>query len=402
MHFTKPHLAFCFCLAMLGIDSCSEDEPTPPPTISSFTPSTGDVGTLVTISGENFSTTPADNIVTFTNNATAVVTSSTPTTLTVWVPNGAANGKISVTVGNASAVSNQDFEVVNDWTERQAHPTAGRSDAVSFKIGDKAYVGTGYDGDDKNDFWEYNPATDAWTRKADFPGTARNLAVGFAVGNKGYIGTGWDGNYTKDFYEYDPLNDTWRQVADFGGEYRIRAVAFTIGDKAYVGTGLGFDDVNNDLWEFDPNGGPEGVWTRKADFPGPKRQDAIAVAIGTKGYIATGSSDKFLAKYKDLWEYDALTDTWTSKGELPDGERGDPIGFAMGGKVYIGSGYGSSYRKDFWEYDPADNIWIQVQDFPVGGRQAMVSFVFNDKAYVGSGVDVSAVRHNTFFEFKRF
>ena len=25
----------------------------------------------------------------------------------------------------------------------------------------------------KNDFWEYDPATNAWTQKADFGGTAR-------------------------------------------------------------------------------------------------------------------------------------------------------------------------------------------------------------------------------------
>ena len=43
-----------------------------------------------------------------------------------------------------------------------------------------------------NDFWEYDPSTNTWTQKADFGGTARNWAVGFSIGNKGYIGTGYD------------------------------------------------------------------------------------------------------------------------------------------------------------------------------------------------------------------
>jgi hypothetical protein len=43
----------------------------------------------------------------------------------------------------------------------------------------------------KNDFWEYDPATNAWTQKANFAGLARETPVGFAIGNKGYIGCGY-------------------------------------------------------------------------------------------------------------------------------------------------------------------------------------------------------------------
>jgi len=59
-----------------------------------------------------------------------------------------------------------------------------------FSIGNKGYIGTGYDPSYKNDFWEYDPTANNWTRKADFLGSARQLAVGFSIGNKGYIGTG--------------------------------------------------------------------------------------------------------------------------------------------------------------------------------------------------------------------
>ena len=42
----------------------------------------------------------------------------------------------------------------------------------------------------RNDFWEYDPATNTWTQKADFGGTARQYATGLSIGSKGYIGTG--------------------------------------------------------------------------------------------------------------------------------------------------------------------------------------------------------------------
>jgi N-acetylneuraminic acid mutarotase len=55
-----------------------------------------------------------------------------------------------------------------------------------------------------------------WTQKADFAGGNRRFAAGFSIGEKGYLGTGYNEGWTarKDFYEYDPATDTWTQIAD--------------------------------------------------------------------------------------------------------------------------------------------------------------------------------------------
>lgn len=82
----------------------------PVPTITSFTPASGPVGATVTITGTNFSTTPASNIVQF-NGVTAVVSASTATSITVVVPAGATAGKISVAVDGNTATSSTDFTV---------------------------------------------------------------------------------------------------------------------------------------------------------------------------------------------------------------------------------------------------------------------------------------------------
>ena len=81
------------------------------PTISSFAPTTGPIGTTVTITGTNFSTTPSANVVKFFNNKTAVVTASTATSLTVTVPTGTITGKISVTTNCFTATSTNDFTI---------------------------------------------------------------------------------------------------------------------------------------------------------------------------------------------------------------------------------------------------------------------------------------------------
>ncbi len=80
------------------------------PVISSFTPVTGAPGTIVTITGNNFSTTAANNVVFF-GSVKGTVSASTATTLTVVVPLGAGYESISVAVNNLIAYSNKPFTV---------------------------------------------------------------------------------------------------------------------------------------------------------------------------------------------------------------------------------------------------------------------------------------------------
>ena len=65
------------------------------PSITSFTPTSGSIGTAVTITGTNFNTTAANNIVYF-GGALATVNSATATTLNVTVPIGASYAPITV------------------------------------------------------------------------------------------------------------------------------------------------------------------------------------------------------------------------------------------------------------------------------------------------------------------
>ncbi|MEQ1588486.1 MAG: gliding motility-associated C-terminal domain-containing protein, partial [Cyclobacteriaceae bacterium] len=83
----------------------------PSPTIASFTPTSGQVGTSVTITGTNFDLIPANNIVKF-NGTLATVTASTSTSITTSVPVAATSGTISVQVGCNMATSGTNFTVV--------------------------------------------------------------------------------------------------------------------------------------------------------------------------------------------------------------------------------------------------------------------------------------------------
>ena len=114
---SKPFLMSMLALFALGFlfVACGDDDEggTPNPTITGFTPTSAKPGATVTITGTNFSTTPADNIVTF-NNIAATVTAATSTSITTTVPETATDGKIVVGVGNNAnaATSADDFDVI--------------------------------------------------------------------------------------------------------------------------------------------------------------------------------------------------------------------------------------------------------------------------------------------------
>ncbi|MDP1769937.1 MAG: IPT/TIG domain-containing protein, partial [Nitrospirota bacterium] len=78
--------------------------------IFQFTPSSGPVGTPVTIYGTGFSVTPASNTVKF-NGTTATVLTASATVLTTAVPAGATTGTISVMVAGTTATSAAAFTV---------------------------------------------------------------------------------------------------------------------------------------------------------------------------------------------------------------------------------------------------------------------------------------------------
>jgi len=78
------------------------------PNITSFNPDSGSAGTSVIITGTNFSSNIANNVVKF-NGMLAMVVASSPTSITVLVPEGVTTGPITVTVDGLSTASTNDF-----------------------------------------------------------------------------------------------------------------------------------------------------------------------------------------------------------------------------------------------------------------------------------------------------
>lgn len=287
---------------------------------------------------------------------------------------------------NCNGQTDEDVDL-NTWKKVQALTAAPRYLAVGFYIGNKGYVGTGYDNNNSNslkDFWEYDPATDIWTQKADFGGTPRLGAVGFSIGTKGYIGTGTDGSDLKDLWEYAPATNTWTKKADLPGPARQIALGFSIGNKGYIGTGRsdGFAVFYDDFWEYDPT---DDSWVQKANFAGGARYATSGFSIGSKGYIGTGTdfTGGGFTYRKDFWEYDPIANAWTQRTDFGGGTRELAVGFSINNKGYMGTGLGAN---DLWEYNPSTNHWTRKADVGGGGKNMAVGFAVNGRGYIGTGL----------------
>jgi hypothetical protein len=360
-----------------------------PPSITSFTPQSGGVGSAVTITGLNFSAIVDENSITF-NGTTATVTASSATQLTVTVPQGAGTGKISVTVKGKSFTTTEDFTIVptNEWLSAADFTGAGRYYATGFAIGSKGYVGTGRKngGGKAKDLWEYNTETNVWTQKADIPAVARESAVGFSIGTKGYVGTGFTGQKLEDIWEYDPQQNQWAPKDNFGGGNRQNAFVFVVGSKAYVGSGIHNDQHERmrDLWEFDPAAAAGQQWIQKQSIGDANYVDNIsglpsaAFSLGGKGYVAIPLSNGTMP---DFWEFTPASNTWTPKGKTPVDilSSSQSVTFVMQTKGYLLSGAA------LWRYDAEANTWLQKASFPLSNIRYATGFSNGALGFAGIG-----------------
>ncbi len=304
---------------------------------------------------------------------------------------------LSILVIFSSCSDDDDDDLIGNWVELSDFEGVPRSDAVGISLGDKGYVGTGYDGEDRlRDFWEYDPINDYWTQKADFEGIARNGAVGFGAKGKVYVGTGYDGtNELNDFYAFDPDANEWARIKDFMGSARYGAIAMTIGNKGYVGAGFD-DNYLKDFYEYDPS---TDEWSQKVSLGGSKRRDAMVFVIDEIGYVFGGINNGIYED--DFWKYDPAADSWTRLRDISDATDEDydddyaivrinAVTFVMNGMGYVATGGRSTTGGDVWEYNPVTDLWEEKTELAEDGgggadRTEAVGFTINNIGYIMTG-----------------
>ena len=154
---------------------------------------------------------------------------------------------------------------MGSWIQRVSLGGTKRSGAVAFVYNNKAYVVTGINnGTTVTDFWMYDPATAAWTQLRDISNTSsdtydddysdigRSNAVGFVIGSKAYITVGESGSYQKKTWEYDFASDLWTRKTSYERSERTGAVSFSVKGRGFVACGRNSTYYFDDIDEFQP------------------------------------------------------------------------------------------------------------------------------------------------------
>ena len=252
---------------------------------------------------------------------------------------------------------------------------------ASFSIGDSMYIVGGVIGNAQTDpknltkhVWLYNTTADTWTRMNDFPGVAVYGASAFVINGLGYIANGWDstgsGSGPDNTWQYNPATDSWTGKAAFPGSTRYACSAFTINNKGYIG--MGFKPLLNDFWQYDPG---TDAWTQKASFPGVPREAPVSFAIGNYGYAGLGAvGDNHGGFYlqSDFYKYDPTTDSWITLGIFPGSAFTTEYSFILNGEAYVACGSDQNSwnysikdeSKNVWKYDAGSDTWTLWGLFP--------------------------------------
>lgn len=334
---------------------------------------------------------------------------------------------LAVLVSFFAACSSDDDKVGN-WKKVESFGGTGRVGAVTFTIGDVAYVGLGIDqyANELKDFWTCTLTGQdlIWQRAETLPDDfkPRYGATAFSDGTSAFVGLGYAQNaaaggsgkseYFKDFWKYTP-GQGWVKLTDFPGTPRQYALGFYVPKaggrgKAYVAYGY-YSDGNDkvgamkDWWEYDLD---TDTWTEMNEVFGDKRAGACVAVIGETAYIFTGADGssypndviKFTpyqsVKFAKL---DVLKDTdyHNYDGDYGKIPRGYATAFVVGkeedktARIYLATGARGSVLSDCWEFNPyrgETGRWDEVTSFPSGHyRQAAVAFVLDNRGYVATG-----------------
>ena len=231
--------------------------------IIDFNPGAGPTGTVVTIFGTGFDTTPGANTVTF-NGTVATISSASPTELVAIVPAGATTGVIAVTSPAGSATSSTPFVLT---TSTGAPVITSFTPTVATPGTAVAVAGTNFEPTPTNNRLKFNimPAPIA----SSTPTTISVPVPSGATSGRLYLATpGGSTQSTDDFFVPPPPNTAADVIftgrASIGGATinvaipstgKIGLIVFdgTAGQQVSVGIGVG-GIVETNTWVFHPNG----------------------------------------------------------------------------------------------------------------------------------------------------
>ena len=325
--------------------------------VVSFSPVSGPVGTLLTLTGVDFSSVTSVTVA----SVSAVIVNSSASSVTALVMPGSTNGQVSVATSTSSLVASGTFTVTATGTPATQQgnkligsgyvgaAAQGYAGALSAD-GNTALVGGEGDNGDIGAAWVYTRMGSAWTQQGDklvgmevsgfFEGDAVALS---ADGNTALVGGDSDNNGAGASWVFTRTNGVWSQqgtklvgTGAVGAAAQGTSVALSAdGNTALIG---GYQDMGSvgAAWVFTRAGG---VWTQQ----GTKLVGTGAVGNAEQSYTVALSADgntAVVGGFADhglvgaIWIFTRSGGVWTQQGGKLAGANTTGMS-RLGGKVAI-------------------------------------------------------------------
>lgn len=281
------------------------------------------------------------------------------------------------------------------WTQLIEAGGASRYGAMEFVIDDQAYIVGGLNTVNSsfeayNDLWKYNDTSDTWSQMASFPGSNIYDGVAFVIDSLAYVGLGADqfGNRYRHIWAYNPRSDSWNQVASLPtSAARTGAFSFVLNGKAIIGAGDTYINGNRvyfkDVWEYNPL---TDTWIQKGDFTGGGRVGMSAQVVNGRAFVGLGD-DGFIF-YTSYFEYDPINDDWLPKANFPGPNRSFYSTTVAQDRIYLMSGedLSSFFTNEMWSYNPIADAWQAKWHFAGPKRAFANMFYLHGSFYFGLGL----------------
>jgi hypothetical protein len=394
----KTTKSFLVLLLLLLFSALSFKAFAQAPTISSFTPTSGPVGTLVTITGTNLSSPTALSI----GGVSAIEISNTGNSLVAMVMPVAATGAISITTVGGTANATGNFTVTASQTPNTqqgsklvgtgavGNAVQGRSISISAD-GNTALVGGDNDNSGAGAAWVYTRSGGTWSQQGSKlvgTGASSDAQQGFSVsisadGNTAIVGGYFDNFGVGAAWVYTRSGGTWSQqgsklvgtgavVANQGYSVSISAD----GNTAIVGGN--YDDFGvGAAWVYTRSGG---TWSQQ----GSKLVGTGAVGAAYQGQSVSISADGNTAMVGGsldngaagaAWVYTRSGGTWSQQGSKLVGTgawgivayQGTSVSISADGNTAIVGGNQDNVQAGAaWVYTRSGGTWSQQGSKLVG------------------------------------
>jgi hypothetical protein len=361
-------------------------------TITSFTPTSGPVGTLVTITGTNLTSPTALTI----GGVSAILISNDGTTLVAMVMPGATTGTVSVTTALGTANGTGNFNIIASLppnTQQGAKlvgtgaigTTAEQGFSVSISAdGNTAIVGGKGDNSNVGAAWIYTRSGGVWTQEGvKLVGTgavgaaSQGMSVSLSAdGNTAIVGGVLDNSDAGAAWVYTRSGGTWTQQgaklvgtgATFGARQGFSVSLSADGNTAIVGGG---DDNSfvGAAWVYTRS---SGTWSQQgAKLVGTGAQGSSlqgrSVSLSADGNTAIVGGNNDNGAAGAVWVYTRSGGLWTQQGAklvgtgaIGNGRQGFSVALsADGNTAIVGGDEDNNFVGATWVYTRSGSIWTQ-------------------------------------------